>query len=294
MEEAKTVMLIDGNLIARKSLYSVDLALFDGTQVGVIYGCLNTLISLNNRFDPDRIIWCWDGSSQRRKAISPDYKENRVVFEQEDIGKTFYQQLGVTERLMTMMGIDQAYDENEEADDIIGSLVKEFAFSKSGIIIVSNDYDFFQLVDERTMLYWSRKDLDTVWSYNKIKEEYGITPQQFVDVYSLAGDKTDNIIGVEGIGEKTAIKLIKEYGTIEKILETDTKKALKIKEQKDLVMKNRQLVKIKDDLPIKLIRGKLELDTVKDMFTNWLKFKSLLDRWDEVEKLGKKSEQLTL
>jgi DNA polymerase-1 len=193
-----------------------------------------------------------------------------------------------------MLGVDQAYDENEEADDIIGSLVKEFAFSKSGIIIVSNDYDFFQLVDERTMLYWSRKDTDTVWSYNKILEEYGITPQQFIDVYSLAGDKTDNIIGVEGIGEKTAIKLIKEYGTIEKIMESNIKKSQKIREQKDLIMKNRQLVRIKTDLPINLIRGRLELDTAKDMFANWLKFNSLLDRWDEVEKLGKKIGQMKL
>jgi 5'-3' exonuclease len=77
-------------------------------------------------------------------------------------------------------------------------------------------------------------------------------------------------------------------------MESDTKKAQKIREQKDLILKNRQLVRIKNDLPISLIRGRLELDTAKDMFTNWLKFNSLVDRWDEVEKLGKKTGQLTL
>lgn len=279
-------IIVDGNLVARKSLYSVKLNMSDGTPVGVIYGCLNTLLNISNRFEPEKIIWCWDGSSQRRKAISADYKANRVKGEDDQF---FHQQCGITDNLLTMLGIDQARMLNEEADDVIGTLATKYS-KDDKVMIVSNDYDFFQLVNDNIWMYWSRRDSDIIWNRQKIKDEFGIEPQQFIDVYSISGDPTDNIKGIGKVGEKTAIKYIQEFGSVENMLETVSKstmpfeKAKKILDSKELLLMNKQLVKIVTDLDVVIKEGKAEPDTVKAMFKDYFQFNHFLERWDEFEK----------
>jgi len=294
---AKLTIIVDGNLIARKSFHTLNsFHLEDGTPTGVMYGCINTLLMLINKFNPDQIIWCWDGGSQRRKKLDATYKANRVLANDSPLFTDhFFQQVGITEQLMNMMGVDQGYMPGEEADDVIGTLATRFAQNKEDtVMIVSNDYDFMQLLEtDNICMFWSSKDKEMLYNKQKIQEEFGIDPKQFVDVYALAGDKTDNITGCPGIGEKGAINLIKELKTVDSLIEKaeallPKKKADALLAVKNKILLNKQLVKIVTDLPVELIKGKPELDTVKVLFREWFGFYNFLGRWDEITNIATK------
>jgi DNA polymerase-1 len=278
-------MLIDAHHMMHRSYYAFrNLSLLDGTPTGMIYGTINILLSLIKKYEPKDLIICYDGGSRRRKEIYLEYKSNRIV----DRTNGFYQQMLILKQILDDIGTKQITKINEEADDIIGTLAKKLS-KKDKIIIVSGDHDFLQLIDDNIMVLREGSD-KKLYLKDMIEKEYEILPEQLIDVGSISGDMTDNIKGLEGYGPKKSIKLIKEYGSLENLIE----KSQNNEDLKDIynniekLVLNKKLITIIIDLPMNEIKKpESNLELVKFLFENYLKFSSFLKRWPEIEKLSK-------
>ena len=230
-EKGKTMkyLLIDGNnLGVRNSFANSGLKNSEGVPSGVHYGVFNSLCSLKKKFDDYQFMVIWDGKSKRRVAealaavknniVPSGYKENR----EKDLDKMpqelkdFYQQAPYLQRAIHELGIPQIRLDDFEADDLIASYIK-LLYKDNKIIAVTSDQDYYQLLRYDISLWDGMKQKMT--NRKDWEDENGITSAQYVDVGALMGDDGDNIHGVPGIGEKTAFKEIKKYGTWQKVLE---------------------------------------------------------------------------
>jgi len=283
----KVICVIDGNLMAHKSLHVLkDLSLKDGTPVGVIYGVLKQLCTINSKIDPDEIIITWDGGSQRRKKMYSEYKANRTITD-----GMFHQQLLILNQILYDIGLSQIMVPGEEADDIIGSYCNNNKDCK--IVIVTSDHDFFQLINEDVYVY-SYSGLNSKMStIDTVTEEYGVGPDRLTDLFALTGDSSDNIKGLDGIGIKTSSKIIQKYINLDNLLEQDKIEFSEhinksVMENKDMLRLNKILVTINKDIEYNLKRGNKNLDLVKVMFKDFLDFNYFLNHWHEIENLSKK------
>ena len=222
-------LLIDGNnLGVRCSFANSSLRSKDDLPSGVHYGTFNSLFSLKQYFPDYQFFIAWDGKSKKRMAeareavnrgiVPSGYKDNR----EKDLEKMrpelkdFYQQAPFLQRAINELGIPQIRWQDFEADDIIASYVKLLS-KDNEIVIVTSDEDYFQLLKYDVSIWDGRKQKTT--TKKTWEDETGITSHQHIDVGALMGDDGDNIFGVPGIGDKTAIKEIKKYGTWQKVLE---------------------------------------------------------------------------
>jgi DNA polymerase-1 len=167
------------------------------------------------KLDPTKVIVAWDSktSVSKRRELYPNYKAGRVK-----PGEDFYVQIPLLEELINDLGWNFVEIDNYEADDIIGTIAKRFSIPT---YIYTGDRDAYQLVDDTTTVCFTKKgvsDLLELTSEN-FKEIVGIYPKQIIDLKALMGDKSDNIPGVSGVGEKSAYKLLEEYGTLEGVYE---------------------------------------------------------------------------
>jgi 5'-3' exonuclease len=222
-------LLIDGNNLGiRCSFANTGLKNSEGVPSGVHYGVFNSLCSLKKKFNDYQFLMVWDGKSRRRveasleavksNIIPSGYKENR----EKDLDKMpqelkdFYQQASYLQRAIHELGIPQVRLNDFEADDIIASYVK-LLHKDNEIVAVTSDRDYYQLLRYDISLWDGMKQ--KMINKKDWEEENGITSFQYIDVGALMGDDGDNIHGVPGIGEKTAFKEIKKYGTWQKVLE---------------------------------------------------------------------------
>jgi len=213
MKNKKRVLLVDAlNLFMRN--YIVDPSLStNGHPIGGTKGFLKSLQSVCRTINPDIIFVAWDGGSQKRKAIDKNYKagrkpvrlnrdiHNMTAGEQED--NRNWQQQRIIEYL-NQMPILQSYVENVEADDIIALVSQSQALAEHHKIILSSDKDFIQLCDDTTILY--RPIQNEILNKKRILEQYEIHPTNFALARAIAGDKSDNLIGVGGAGLATVAK----------------------------------------------------------------------------------------
>ena len=259
----KKLVLIDGKSVFYRGYYAMGpLSLSDGTPTGGIYGFAAIAMEIVKKLNPTKVVVAWDSktSVSRRRAIYPEYKAGRVK-----PGDDFYAQIPLLEELIGDLGWDFVEIDDYEADDIIGTLSRQAdeTLDSNGkceyeTYIISSDLDMLQIVDENTHMWRILKGFSNIEQINvsEIEEKYGIKKSQFLDLKALKGDSSDNIPGVPGIGEKTAAKLLNEYGDLDGIYKNiasisgSTK--TKLEAGKNSAYMSRKLAEIMFDAPVNL------------------------------------------
>lgn len=298
----KKLLLIDGHSLAFRAFYALPLSMqtASGIFTNASYGFTSMLKKIYKDIQPDYIIVAFDKSKTTfRNEIFADYKGTRGKMPDE-----LHEQIEYIEQLLDAHNIKQIKLEGYEADDIIGTISK-VAEQKGDIqtIIITGDRDLYQLVDKNTAVYYTKKGISDIdeMNLNAIKTKYGITPQQLIDVKALMGDKSDNIPGVPGVGEKTALKLIAEYHNIEEVYNNIDKvkgKALpkKLADNKELAFMSYKLAKIDRKAPVDFDWLDIEVNEVNTnelykLYTK-LEFNKFLQDLNQNEQLNEKIEDL--
>ncbi len=219
--KSSTVVIDAQNMLYRAYWAVRGLKTSGGRPTNAIYGMLGMIKATLEHFNR-KLVVVWDGKGETwrhklaKRAIKAGvifmpYKATRV--KSNEILEELYPQIDYIVDAIKYLGLRQVICPGMEADDLIGAVCDKFDGKK---IIISTDKDFFQLISREVRVYNPRRY--TLYSKAKIRREYGIHPKRFVDVGALMGDATDCIEGIRGIGEKTALKLIKHYGSLKEIL----------------------------------------------------------------------------
>ncbi|GKV66876.1 MULTISPECIES: DNA polymerase I [unclassified Sporosarcina] len=284
----KKIVLLDGNSLAYRAFFALPLLTNDkGIHTNAVYGFTMMLENILDNEKPTHILVAWDaGKTTFRHSTFTEYKGGRQKTPPE-----LSEQFPYIRKLVEAFGIEQYELDLYEADDIIGTLSRECSEAKAEVVIISGDKDLTQLANEHTTVCITRKGITDLEKYTPehIEEKYGIAPLQIIDMKGLMGDASDNIPGVPGIGEKTALKLLKEYGSVEKVYESiEQITAKKMKENlvnnKEQAIMSKELATIEIHAPIS--RGLDDLDyagkndeAVIQLYKE-LQFNSLLEKMD--------------
>ena len=228
----KRLVLIDSHAIIHRAFHALPpLSAPDGAPTNAAYGFTSIFLKMLRELKPDYVLAAFDHPAPTFRHIAFDrYKATRVKAPDE-----LYRQIPIVKEILAAFGVPTLDREGFEADDVIGTLVKQIRRKHPHIeiIIVTGDLDTLQLVDERTKVFTMRKGVSDTVLYDEalVRERYGLAPTQLVDFKGLRGDPSDNIPGVRGIGEKTAAELVQRYGAIEAIYKAlkDRKKPFEAK-----------------------------------------------------------------
>lgn len=211
MSKNDLLVLIDGNSLLNRAYYALPpLVTKTGAHTGAVYGFCTMLVKALTELKPSHLIVTFDLAAPTfRKQLYPDYKAQRKKMPDE-----LASQLPVLKKLLGDMKFKIAERESFEADDVIGTLAKSMGMKS---VIVTGDRDAFQLIDDRISVWLTRRGVTDIAVYGEaaLFAEYGLKPSQIVDLKSLMGDASDNIPGVSGVGEKTALSLIQKYGSLD-------------------------------------------------------------------------------
>ena len=296
------LVLIDGNSIMNRAFYGImgskALTTKDGKYTNAIYGFLAILFKLLEDEKPEYIAVSFDlKAPTERHKLYEGYKANRHGMPNE-----LAEQMPIIKEVLKAMNIDIVEKEGYEGDDIIGTLSRYGEKKGLEVIILSGDRDTFQLATDNVKIHIPRtkagKTETEIFDRNKVKEVYGIEPKQLIEVKGLQGDTSDNIPGVPGIGEKTALSLIQKYETIDNLYkkleagEADLKgkQKEKIEENKELAYLSRTLGEINTNVPIddtleELKTEEWDKQKVLEIFKE-LNFKRYIERFNLLEEVG--------
>lgn len=276
---AKRLVIIDGKSVFYRGYYAMPgLSTADGTPTGGVYGFAALSLELIKQLEPDYVCVAWDkrGTNIRRRlAIYPDYKAGR-----KPAPPDFYAQIPILHELLAAFGWPLYEFDDYEADDIMATLDKQ-AEQHGGIetYLITSDLDALQILDQNTYLYALKKGLTNIDKFDipAFEERYGIRIGQFLDLKSLKGDSSDNIPGVPGVGEKTAVKLLQQFETLDGVYDNlwQIKDSLrrKLETGKESAYMSRELARLFTDAPVKL---DLEAMNVRDLDT--AKLRELLEK----------------
>lgn len=255
MDERENLTIIDGKSVFYRGYYAMGhLSLPDGTPTGGVYGFASMLIEIIEKLQPEYIAVAWDKSKtniRRRREIYPDYKANR-----KPAPPDFYAQIPYLMELLEAFHIPLYEFDDYEADDIIGTLARKAQAAGIRAEIISGDLDMLQIVDEHIKMYQLKRGFSDVSQFDiaAVEKKYGLKQAQFLDLKALKGDSSDNIPGVPGIGEKGAIKLLQEYGTLENVYshidEIAGATGKKLVDGRELAFISKQLAQIQFDAPL--------------------------------------------
>ncbi|MBW2351020.1 MAG: DNA polymerase I, partial [Deltaproteobacteria bacterium] len=245
------LFLIDGSSYLYRAYFGIRQALttHDGFPTKVIYGLTNMLWKVLKEKDPEYVAIVWDAKGPTfRHGLYADYKANRPAMP-DDMSV----QIPHVREIVNALGLTQLEKKGYEADDIIATLARRL--TDQTIMIVSGDKDLLQLIGPQVSIWDSMKD--EVTDLDAFHQRFGLEPLQFLDVLTLSGDTSDNIPGVPGIGLKTALKLIKSYGSVDNLIKhLDELPKGKLKERlethKDRLDLWRRLVSLADDITVSL------------------------------------------
>ncbi len=287
-EEKKTLFLLDGHSLTHRAFYALPLLTNDdGEYTNAVFGFIRMLFSLNDQWNPDRMIITFDKRAPTfRHEEYADYKGNRKKMPEELVP-----QIPLLQQTIEKLKIPMMAKKGYEADDLLGTLSKEAEKDGYKVYIVTGDRDALQLVSEDVNVLYTRKGISDLVKFDldKVMEKYELPPEKLIDRKGLMGDSSDNIPGVPGIGKKTALKLLKEFGTMEEILANIDKVSGKKRKENlhkysDQARMSYRLGKIKRDVPIDINFDKCRLDLYDDQEAaeqfEKLGFTSLLDRFD--------------
>ncbi|WP_373896120.1 5'-3' exonuclease [Virgibacillus natechei] len=254
--EKQKILLVDGMALLFRGFFATAFrGNFMKTSKGIptngVYQFLRYFLDAADTFQPTHIICCWDmGSKTFRSELYDGYKANRQAPPEELIP-----QFDLVKDVVEAFNMPNIGLENFEADDCIGTLAKAYG-ADNDVIILTGDQDILQLVDKGIRVAIMRKGQGNYEVFDDINfcDKKGITPKQIIDLKGLMGDTSDNYPGVKGIGEKTALKLLQEYETIDHLLENidSLPKGVqtKINANIDMLHLSRNLAEIKCDVPI--------------------------------------------
>ena len=298
----KKLVLIDGNSIMNRAFYGImgskALTTKDGKYTNAIYGFLAILFKLLEEEKPDYIGVTFDlKAPTARHKMYEGYKANRKGMPTE-----LAEQMPIIKDVLRAMNIDIIEKEGYEGDDVIGTLSRYGEQKGLEVVILSGDRDTFQLATDNVRINIPRtkggKTETEIFNREKVKEVYGIEPKQLIEVKGLQGDTSDNIPGVPGIGEKTALSLVQKYETIDNLYkkleagEADVKgkQKEKLEQNKDLAYLSRTLGEINTKVPIEDTLEELKLEEwdkpkVLELFKE-LNFKRYIDRFNLQNEAG--------
>ncbi len=288
MAKKEKLFLLDGTALAYRAYYAFigrPLVTSGGMNVSVIYGFINSLIKILEEEKPDYIAVVFDSNQPTfRHEMHKEYKATR-----EKMPEDMTTQIQKLKEVIEAFNIPILEVPGYEADDVMGTLAKIAESKGIETYLVTGDKDFFQLVSPMIKIYKPMKglaDIEIV-DESKIEKEWGVKPQQVVEVLGLMGDKVDNVPGIPGIGEKTAIELIKEFGSIENLVKNvdgiPTQKVKEnIKKYADQAFLSKALVTIKTDVPLDIDIYSLKAkeanrEKLAELFYE-LEFKSLIKK----------------
>ena len=279
VKENKTLMIIDGNSLIHRAFYALPLLTTkDGIYTNGVYGFLTMLYKIKENYNIDYIGVAFDkkGPTFRHEAFEL-YKGTRQSTPNE-----LALQFPIIKEILSIMNIAQLELDGYEADDIAGTLSKFGEENGLEIILVTGDRDYLQLASDKTKVLITKKGITDLVEYdeNKFIEEYGITPQQFIDLKGLMGDKSDNIPGVPGIGEKTGVKLLKEFGTIENLYDNIDK--VGSKKIKETLMENKQSAFLSKKLAEIIRNAPLDI-SLKELEVKEPDYEKLIDIYKKLE-----------
>lgn len=220
MSDRKKLAIIDGKSVFYRGYYAMgSLSMADGTPTGGVYGFAAMSLELLKKLKPDYVCVAWDKPKtniRRRLAVHPEYKAGR-----KSAPEDFYKQMPLLFELLDAFSWPLYEFDDYEADDIMHTLA--IKADKAGLetMLITSDLDALQSVSEHTHVYALKKGFSNIERFDiaAFETKYGIQREQFIDLKSLKGDSSDNIPGVPGVGEKTAVGLLQEYGTLSKIYE---------------------------------------------------------------------------
>lgn len=287
------VMIIDGNSLMHRAFYALPvLTNKKGVPTNAIYGFTNMLLRLIEDYRPEYLGVAFDKKGPTfRHEIYAEYKATRQKAPEELVP-----QFELLKRLLKLMGIAIHEVEGYEADDILGTFARLGKERGWEVYLVTGDRDALQLVSPQVRVIMTKKGISDVrvFDVEEIKNEYGLTPAQIIDLKALMGDSSDNIPGVPGIGEKTALKLLHQYHTLEQVLDNvDKISGQKLKEAlikyREQAMLSKRLATIMQDVPvdIKVEDCSYEIPHSRELleFLEELEFQSI------IEKLGIQPEE---
>ena len=286
----KRLIIIDGNSIINRAFYALpDMSNSEGLKTNAIFGFVRMMFKIIEDYQPTHMSVAFDKKAPtfRHKQYA-DYKAGRKKMPDE-----LAQQLQPLKDLLDKFNINRLELEGYEAADLIGTVARLGEENDFKVYIVTGDKDAIQLASHKTTTLITKKGVGEVeeYNYDSVLERYEMTPTQFIDLKGLMGDKSDNIPGVPGVGEKTGIKLLKQYSTIENLIEhTDELKGSikkKIEENKELALMSKELATIITNVPIEVKLEDLEYgDYNKDDVVEKFKefgFTSLITKLLDIE-----------
>ncbi|WGD36345.1 DNA polymerase I [Lysinibacter sp. HNR] len=299
-----TLMVIDGHSLAFRAFYALPIESFqtrDGQYTNAIHGFISMLISLLKAETPDALAVAFDISRfSFRTREYPEYKGTRGETPAE-----FKGQIPLLQTTLAAMGIFTIEKEDYEADDILATLAKEGTEQGYRVLVVSGDRDTIQLVNDNvTLLYPSRQGVSDLTRYDtdKVLERYGVRPEQYPEIAALVGETSDNLPGVPKVGEKTAVKWLKQFGSLDQILarqdEIGGKVGESLRENAHLAVRNRRLNRLVNDVALGITLKELtpkpfDEQAVREAFGR-LEFRTLLERYLKFNGLeGKATSVLT-
>jgi DNA polymerase-1 len=290
MCQTEKLVLIDGHALAYRAFHALpeDMKTSRGELTNAVYGFTSMLLNVLREEQPTHIAVTFDKGLTFRHEMYPDYKAHRTKMPEE-----MRSQMERIRQVVETLSIPVFEQEGYEADDLLGTLARQAGEQGVDTLIVTGDMDLLQLVDAHTHVLTSRwRFSDTViYDLEGVQRRYGLSPVQLVDLKAMMGDKSDNIPGVPGVGEKTAVKLLQQYGSLEEVYEhldeIQARFRSKLGAGRDLAFLSRRLAAIVRDAPIQLdldacLVRSFNREQVVDLFRE-LEFRSLVERLPKPE-----------
>ncbi|MFH1338232.1 MAG: DNA polymerase I [Candidatus Omnitrophota bacterium] len=290
---SQRLLLIDATAYCYRAFYALrGLSTSFGQPTNAIYGFVNFFNKILKQENPEYLGACFDVSRDTfRQREFAKYKIQRPPMPDDLAG-----QIPIIKQIIRAYGIAMYEKAGFEADDLLATLTRKARKAGMDVVIISSDKDILQLVDENVKVFSPYKDKKgTLYNSKRVREQFGIEPSQMIDFISLTGDPADNIPPVKGIGEKTAARLIRDYKSIEGIL--DNLEKIKpqrlqeaLKESSQQIMLNRSLIKLREDVELDFDLGKLKLGepdyfVLRNIFRQ-LEFRSLLENLPQSSSAG--------
>jgi len=297
---ARRLFLLDGHSLSYRAFFALPttLATSTGQVTNAVYGFTSMLIKLLGEEKPDLIGVAFDiGAPTVRLEKYAEYKAGRPEAPDE-----FRQQLGLIVEVLETLRIPVIGVEGHEADDAIATLAVRAAASGIDAVIVTADRDFFQLVQPGIRVMFNVKGISEIKLYDEaaVQERFGLPPSKYLDYVALKGDPSDNIPGVPGVGEKTASKLVQDFGSVEDLLARTDELKGKLRESIEAsgeqLALNKDLAHLHTDLDLDIgpeacVMGEWDVEAVRRLFTS-LEFRTLLERLEDIGRGAKPAAQV--
>jgi DNA polymerase-1 len=281
------LLIMDGHACAYRAFFAIrTLSSPTGQATNAIYGFIRMLARVRDRVRPSHAVVIWDGGlAQERMTLLPEYKAQRP-----EMPLDLRPQLDAIVAYLRAANVFSYRKESCEADDCIASIARQATEGGLDSVIASSDKDFMQLVSPKVKLLNPHDKSDTLCGEEDVKRKTGVEPTQIVDWLSLIGDSVDNIPGVPGVGPKTATDLLRQFGSIDELFRRlpevgSDRLRNNLRASAELVRRNQQLVRLKDETPCEVNLEDLTVkpgddDALRELFSGW-GFRTLLSELEQ-------------